>query len=1046
MAAHILKGDGDPITLGIIPPEIGMHFVNEAANPKEHWLSVGDQSATDWIKVPEENGAGATTFTDLTDTPSAYQAGDAGKVVSVNSTEDGLEFTTQATGALPSGGDTDDLLTKNSNADFDTSFKPLSDQPSFQDHETRITTNETDISTNTGNISQNSTDISNNTANITQNTTDISANKSDITALQNDKEDKANKSVADGYASLDTNVRVPKVELPDDIVYEDELGATITIKQNQTVWVDVAEGDDTLTADRGNIDQPFQTIKAAVDYVTTQTPTDGNDWVVQVNPGVYVEQPMTVPRNTQVRGTSDFKTNIFPTVDTAPLFEVGIFSNLANLNLDGRVGVVGANSTNFAVSLPFAAGNTFENMLINNFENGLQAISGAGTDVDALFSNVSIGQLGPVDNPVVAAGGTNASFENFFCQSSGATIFNLDNCKVRMDGGLAANALLVAQLDNNSNLSLFATNLVNIDRCAVVNGSRFQFDGGEVTGNSTDDFVDAGTGNPKIFIDGITVEGFINVLETSDGAGGEIYISDCVFNTAPDSIALNINGFANVQVKDTTFLSATKTNTIAVDAGERGVNNPFLDIYNCLFFNYGIGIIADTGQVTSRDCLFEIFGDRTGTTGINLTGNAGAFIIANLFLCDTGCKTENDSVANLENCRFVFSTKLDFEQLDNSSIRLNNSLFNEDEISATSWNTGVRGTYLSTKTNDTALVVVDQLKVGVPEFGRITTLGEGAAHGRGMLVYEYDAVTDTYEDVSDDARDPTGESVGIPNTTPNSAMYIGSELITESSEPFLFPAINFITDQPAIEGDGALISEIWDGATWIPVRTMVTEAQAPFRVVTFTSTLTNADYNARFPITVERDWRVSDPIEPPLGENYYWFRYRVASNWFDNRWEFRIPFSVDPVNVASQETLYPMYFDLANITIDNFWNSVRSDGADIIITLGDGVSQLALEVVTIDTIGRTGHIFFLESELENADTNEYFIYYGNPTATAAPPISPFGSTTVWQDYQAVYHVEDGPNDFADSTINSYTANSPNGMTSVSGVAFGNATQTVDNNS
>jgi hypothetical protein len=39
-------------------------------------------------------GGGATTFLDLTDTPSAYGAGSAGKVVIVRSTSNGLEFST----------------------------------------------------------------------------------------------------------------------------------------------------------------------------------------------------------------------------------------------------------------------------------------------------------------------------------------------------------------------------------------------------------------------------------------------------------------------------------------------------------------------------------------------------------------------------------------------------------------------------------------------------------------------------------------------------------------------------------------------------------------------------------------------------------------------------------------------------------------------------------------------------------------------------------------------------------------------------------------
>jgi hypothetical protein len=63
----------------------------------------------------------ATDFTDLGDAPSAYGAGDAGKVVVVNSTEDGLEFddAPAATNGVPAGGTENQLCAKNSGTDYD---------------------------------------------------------------------------------------------------------------------------------------------------------------------------------------------------------------------------------------------------------------------------------------------------------------------------------------------------------------------------------------------------------------------------------------------------------------------------------------------------------------------------------------------------------------------------------------------------------------------------------------------------------------------------------------------------------------------------------------------------------------------------------------------------------------------------------------------------------------------------------------------------------------------------------------------------------------
>ena len=172
MAIHVIEGSGPPTEA---PPEQGMHYIDTLN--KVHYLANGTSSVNDWQEVGAGSGGSSTfiglsdtpadysgsankelavnvdadaiifkdrRFTDTVDTPAGY-AGDGGKQVVVKQDETGLEFIPQGAGSLPDGGDTDDILTKNSDVDQDASFKPLSDQPDFQDHESRITQNESDI-------------------------------------------------------------------------------------------------------------------------------------------------------------------------------------------------------------------------------------------------------------------------------------------------------------------------------------------------------------------------------------------------------------------------------------------------------------------------------------------------------------------------------------------------------------------------------------------------------------------------------------------------------------------------------------------------------------------------------------------------------------------------------------------------------------------------------------------------------------------------------------------------------------------------------------
>ena len=142
--------------------------------------------------------------------------------------------------------------------------------------------------------------------------------------------------------------------------------------------------------------------------------------------------------------------------------------------------------------------------------------------------------------------------------------------------------------------------------------------------------------------------------------------------------------------------------------------------------------------------------------------------------------------------------------------------------------------------------------------------------------------------------------------------------------------------------------------------------------------------------------------------------------WYDTSWEKRLPITLG--NVPETLTDYPIYVDLSTLG-STFFADVQSTGADIRITADDGVTEVPLEVVGIDTGVETGELYF-KATISGGE--QFFVYFDNPDAAAYPRASTYGSEQVWTNsYQAVYHFEEeasgtGNTDlYQDSTANQY---------------------------
>jgi hypothetical protein len=155
--------------------------------------------------------------------------------------------------------------------------------------------------------------------------------------------------------------------------------------------------------------------------------------------------------------------------------------------------------------------------------------------------------------------------------------------------------------------------------------------------------------------------------------------------------------------------------------------------------------------------------------------------------------------------------------------------------------------------------------------------------------------------------------------------------------------------------------------------------------------------------------------------------------------------TIQSSQITTDLTDFPIYIDMSEMdkTTDIF-DSCRSDGGDIRVTKSDGTTELAREVVEIDTTGKTGelHLKFTGTLSSTSDTVIRVWYNGTDTEPAVT--ATYGRNAVWSDYDAVYHMQEDPSgsspQIVDSTGN-YDATSGGSMTSgdsVSGKLSGNA--------
>lgn len=159
---------------------------------------------------------------------------------------------------------------------------------------------------------------------------------------------------------------------------------------------------------------------------------------------------------------------------------------------------------------------------------------------------------------------------------------------------------------------------------------------------------------------------------------------------------------------------------------------------------------------------------------------------------------------------------------------------------------------------------------------------------------------------------------------------------------------------------------------------------------------------------------------------------------FPSDYNWKVDITTDSTKVDSNETDFPYHFDLSNISSTDFWNNVQSDGGDLRVSSDSaGSTQLPLEVVSIDTVGQTGEIWF-KDDTDSASNKTYYLWWEDTTGTVSQPSasSTFGSENVWNaDFNLVYHLQGNVNDSTSNANNGTNNGATSGITGQIGEGY-----------
>lgn len=141
----------------------------------------------------------------------------------------------------------------------------------------------------------------------------------------------------------------------------------------------------------------------------------------------------------------------------------------------------------------------------------------------------------------------------------------------------------------------------------------------------------------------------------------------------------------------------------------------------------------------------------------------------------------------------------------------------------------------------------------------------------------------------------------------------------------------------------------------------------------------------------------ADTINGGIGDDDIYALGQV--DWYDTNWGQRLSVSVESDNFSTDFTDFTILVDGTNFGAD-FWANVNADGSDIRFTAADGITEIGVEVVTIDTVAETMQLYVNVPNISAAVDTQLYAYFDN-AAAADDALSAFNST-----YSGVWSFED----------------------------------------
>lgn len=293
--------------------------------------------------------------------------------------------------------------------------------------------------------------------------------------------------------------------------------------------------------------------------------------------------------------------------------------------------------------------------------------------------------------------------------------------------------------------------------------------------------------------------------------------------------------------------------------------------------NAPTGIIIDTGDFTITN-----FTIKNSDAGIRIDADSVSDIrVGNFIACQTGIhigpNTTGDFVSNIGQSNFKGVSISDIKSEATSGvINITNSNLRGDQLDILDFGI-IKFTFFDEKGGDESFRIFSELTVGAPEFGNESVFGEGDSYTRGMLVYQSGAGSGSLVDLSAEARSDTGSTFSFDGVGSGNALYISSDLNNfDRTDKLKFHGLK--SKNASLISSGTIVSEYWDGSSWVGVNCMSTAATGDYMHYGKDVWKNVSTEQIRFDALVvgDGDWTKNDPIGD--GTDRYWVRLRVTED------------------------------------------------------------------------------------------------------------------------------------------------------------------------